>query len=180
MMKSAFAMVLAAGLAATPALAAPAPAKNPPAKPAPAATAKGPASAPAPVSPEVLRPIRQFLDGINAGKPDIAFAAFVHGDITIVDEFAPHLWSGPDAPKAWLEAYGTLGQSEGHIQYGRPARAEIEADTAYVIVPTRYTYKDHGAPMVEEAQMTYVLAHEGSAWKIRGWTWSGVKPHAPR
>jgi hypothetical protein len=38
---------------------------------------------------EAMRPIRQFLDGINAGNIDSAMAAYVHGDITITDEFAP-------------------------------------------------------------------------------------------
>ncbi|MDE1916296.1 MAG: nuclear transport factor 2 family protein [Sphingomonadales bacterium] len=184
MMKPVFASMLAAALTVAPAMAAPTAGKAPApaAKPAlakPAAGKPAPA-APALATPEVLHPIRQFLDGINMNRTDVAFAAFAPGDVTIVDEFAPHLWTGPDAPKAWLAAYAATGQSDGHIQYGRPARAEIEADAAYVIIPTRYTYKDHGAMMMEEGQMTYVLVHEGAAWKIRSWTWSGVKPHAPR
>jgi hypothetical protein len=47
---------------------------------------------------EAMRPIRQFLDGINAGNIDSAMAAYVHGDITITDEFAPHVWMGPMRP----------------------------------------------------------------------------------
>lgn len=177
----ALASVLVTALMAAPAMAAPAASKAPapavkPAAPKPAAAKPAPAT----ISPELLHPIRQFLDGINMGRSDVAFAAFASGDVTIVDEFAPYVWTGTEAPKAWLEAYGATGQSDGHIQYGRPARAEIEADAAYVIIPTRYTYKDHGAMMMEEGQMTYVLVHEGNAWKIRSWTWSGVKPHAPR
>jgi hypothetical protein len=146
-----------------------------------------PAPPPAALSPavmEAMRPIRQFLDGINTGKLDSAMAAYVHGDITIIDEFAPHVWIGPNAPRTWVEDFArdsaAHGQSEGHVRYGRPARAEIGADAAYVIIPTLYTYKLHGAPMAEEGQMTYVLGHETAGWKIKGWTWSGVTPHTPK
>jgi hypothetical protein len=47
---------------------------------------------------EAMRPIRQFLDGINAGNIDSAMAAYVHGDITITDEFAPMSGRAPMRP----------------------------------------------------------------------------------
>lgn len=37
---------------------------------------------------------RQFIDGFNKGDTKSAFAAC---DISIIDEFAPHLWTGPNA-----------------------------------------------------------------------------------
>lgn len=171
------AALLAGAMVATPAMAAPA---APAAKPA---AAKASTALP-PVVIEAMRPIRQFLDGINAGNIDSAMAAYVHGDITIIDEFAPHVWMGPDAPHAWLDDYAkdsaAKGLTEGHVRYGRPARGEVEADAAYLIVPTLYTFKLNGTPMAEEGQMTFVVNHEASGWKIKGWTWSGVKPHAPK
>ena len=69
------------------------------------------------------------------------------------------------------------GVSDGSVKYGAPTRTEIEGDVAYVIVPTIYTYKEHGQPLVEEGQMTFVLHAEAAGWKISSWTWSGVKPH---
>ena len=46
-----------------------------------------------------------------------------------------------------------------------------------MVIPTVYTYKEHGKPIQEEGQMTFVLHHGASGWKIRAWTWTGVKPH---
>jgi hypothetical protein len=62
------------------------------------------------------------------------------------------------------------------VQYGAHTRSEIQDDLAYVIVPTVYLYKEHGQPMAEEGQLTFVLHAEAGAWKIRSWIWSGVKP----
>ena len=99
----------------------------------------------------------------------------------MVDEFAPRGWTGPNAAHQWVADYDkhaqATGFSDGKVQYGAPTRTEIEADLAYVIIPTAYTYKEHRKPMAEEAQMTFVLHAEAGVWEIRGWTWSGVKPH---
>src|SRR5262249_40488046 len=130
---------------------------------------------------DLMAPIRQFIDGFNKGDTKSAFAAYANGDIMIVDEFAPHQWVGPHAAQDWAADYDkhaqTTGVTDGIVKYKSPTRTEISGDLAYVIVPTVYTYKQNGKPTAEEGQITCVLKLEGGAWKIRGWTWSGVKPH---
>jgi hypothetical protein len=132
-------------------------------------------------SPNVMAPIRQFIDGFNTGDTHSAFAAYEDGDITIIDEFSPHRWTGPNAAKDWATDYEkhatATGVTEGIVKYSAPTRTEIEDDLAYVIIPTVYLYKQNGKPIAEEGQATFVLHAEPSGWKIRSWTWSGVKPH---
>lgn len=133
---------------------------------------------------DVSAPVRQFIDGFNTGNVQSAFAAYSSGNITIIDEFAPHIWTGPDAAHQWADAYEkhaqTTGVADGKVTYSKPTRTEVDGDVAYVIMPTVYVYNEHGKPMREEGQMTVVLNHEAGGWKIRSWTWSGVKPHSPR
>ena len=130
---------------------------------------------------DVTTPIHQFIDGFNTGDTKTAYAAYSSGDIAIVDEFAPHRWTGPHAAQDWAADYDkhaqATGVTDGSVQYGPPSRTEIEGDAAYVIIPTIYNYKEHGHPTTEEGQMTFVLHLEENAWKISGWTWSGLKPH---
>ena len=132
-------------------------------------------------APNVTAPIKQFLDGFNTGDTKSAFAAYASGDVAIVDEFAPHAWIGPKAPQEWAAEYdrhaAATGVSEGIVKYGKPTRTEIGSAHAYVIIPTVYTYKEKGKPMAEEGQMAYALDATKAGWKIRAWTWSGVKPH---
>jgi hypothetical protein len=129
----------------------------------------------------VSAPIHQFIDGFNAGNVTSAFAAYGPGDISIIDEFAPHLWKGRGSPQAWAADYvkhaAATGVTDGVVKIGNPTRQVVEADDAYVIVPAVYTYKERGVAMAEEGQMTYVLHGVGGAWKIYGWTWTGVTPH---
>jgi hypothetical protein len=135
-------------------------------------------------SADVTVPIRQFIDGFNTGDTKSAYAAFTTGDIIIIDEFAPHRWVGPHAAQDWAADYEkhsqATGVTDGIVKYSPPTRTEIEGDAAYVIIPTVYTYKDHGKPLTEEGQMTFVLRAEAGNWKITAWTWTGVKPHASK
>ena len=130
---------------------------------------------------DVVAPIHQFIDGFNTGDVKSAYAAYTSGDIVIVDEFAPHLWTGPHAPQDWAADYDkhaqATGVSDGSVKYGAPTRTEVQGDFAYVILPTVYSYKEHGQAMTEDGQMTFVLHREKDAWKISAWTWTGTAPH---
>jgi hypothetical protein len=138
-------------------------------------------AAPAAPAGDVTQPIHQFIDGFNTGDVKSAYAAYASGSITIIDEFAPHHWTGPKAPQAWAADYdkhaAAAGVTDSKVTYGEPTRSEIEGDVAYVIVPTVYSYKEKGVPTAEEGQMTFVLHGGAGGWKIKAWTWSGVKPH---
>jgi len=133
---------------------------------------------------DISAPVRQFIDGFNSGNVDSAYAAYASGPVTIIDEFAPHLWTGPDAARQWADAYDkhakATGVTEGKVTYGRPIRTKIEGDVAYLVMPTVYLYNEHGKPLREEGRMTVVLNRQAGAWKIRAWTWTGVKPHPPK
>jgi ketosteroid isomerase-like protein len=133
---------------------------------------------------DVTTPIKQFIDGFNTGDVKTAYAAYAPGTITIIDEFAPHRWVGPNAAHEWAADYDkhatATGVTDGLVKYDLPTRSVVDGDTAYVIIPALYTYKEHGQPMAEEGQMTFVLHAETAGWKIQGWTWTGVTPHAPK
>jgi hypothetical protein len=133
---------------------------------------------------DVTTPIHQFIDGFNKGDTKSGYAAYASGSISITDEFAPHVWTGLHAAHAWADAYAKHAQAsgiaDGIVKYSDPTRTEIAGDLAYVIIPALYLYKEHGNPVQEEAQMTFVLHREAQGWKIRSWTWTGAKPHPAR
>ncbi|HLY43258.1 MAG TPA: nuclear transport factor 2 family protein [Terracidiphilus sp.] len=134
-------------------------------------------------SKDVVAPIIQFINAFNAGDTKTAFATYATGNILIIDEFAPHAWTGPHAAQDWADAYDrhaqATGVTEGKVTYSAATRVEVEGDAAYVVMPTTYLYKEHGNAIAEKGQITVVLTRQSGAWKIRGWTWSGEKPHPP-
>ncbi len=128
----------------------------------------------------VNAPIHQLLDGFNSGDMKAVSASYATGDLSITDEVAPFHWSGQHAGDAWgadLEKHDkAAGITDAKVEYSAPSRTEIEGDAAYVVVPVVYVYKEKGAPMNEEAHMTFVLRREAGTWKIAGWVWTGNKP----
>ena len=133
---------------------------------------------------DVAAPVRQFIDAFNKGDTATGFATYAQGEIAIVDEFAPHRWTGPQAAQEWAADYDkhakSTGVTEGLVKYGSPTRIEVEGDLAYVILPSEYLYKERGKAMQEKGQITAVLHKEAGAWKIRGWTWSGGRSPTAR
>jgi uncharacterized protein (DUF1800 family) len=145
-----------------------------------AALLVGPAAVAAPTD-EVMKPINQFIDSFNKGDTKTAFAAYAPGNVSIIDEFTPHIWIGPKAPQSWAADFDKHAAADGItdpiVKLGKPIRVEADGKTAYVVLPAVYTYKVKGKPMAEKAEMTYALAKAGGPWMITGWTWGGEDPH---
>jgi hypothetical protein len=143
------------------------------------ALAAGGAVAAAPAD-ELMTAPRAFVAGLDTGKIDMAAAAMTT-DATMIDEFPPHAWSGPDAFKRWLADFAATNKAGnvtgGKVKLGDPIVAEATGDVAYVVAPATETYKQNGARMAETARMVFALRREGGTWKIASWAWAGRKPH---
>lgn len=124
----------------------------------------------------VSAPIAQFVQSFNKG--DIAAARATHlADAVIVDEVPPYIWRGQGAFDAWLADLGkdsaAQGLSDQSVELGTPTRTLVTGDSAYVIVPVTYRFKQKGTPMSVAAQMSFALRQTGAGWKIASWTWTG-------
>ena len=139
-----------------------------------------PLSAQAP-DPQLIAPIQKFIDSFNKGDSAGAMATHAAGaDLVIIDEVPPFIWRGAKAFQAWSTALASASKQAGitdqMVTISAPTRTESSGDSAYVIVPAVYTYKEKGVAMRESAQMTFALKKAGGGWLIHGWTWTGPKP----
>lgn len=148
--------------------------------------AVGAAANAAPPDAQVMAPIQKFIDSFNTG--DIAAAAATHAataDLAIIDEVAPHLWRGTQAFQAWAADLDSESKQRGltdqAVTLGAPTREEVKGDSAYVVVPAVYSFKEGGVAKREEAQMTFALKKGAGGWLIHAWAWTGpaAQPVAP-
>jgi len=130
---------------------------------------------------DAVATITKFITAFNKGDQAAANATHT-SDASIVDEVPPHAWSGAKALDAWSADFDKNAKTEGVtdplVKISKPTRALVEGDSAYIIVPAAYTYKQKGKPMIENGQMTFALRKGSDGWKISAWTWSGPNPHA--
>lgn len=133
----------------------------------------------APAAPSPAATVRAFIAAFDKG--DIPAAAATHvAAPSILDEMPPHLWTGSGAFMAWagdLQKDAMARKQSGNkVTLGKVARQQIDGDTAYLVVPATYAYKEKGVAMTESARMTFSLTKDGDAWKIAGWAWAGAVP----
>lgn len=124
----------------------------------------------------VMATVNQFVGGFNKGDMKSAAAACA-SPASIVDDFPPHEWQGPTACADWASAYEAdakqSGITAGVVTLGKPWRVDVTGNRAYVVVPTTFSYKDHGKPVNETgAVFTLALQRRSSGWRITGWAWS--------
>lgn len=129
---------------------------------------------------ELIAPIQKFVDSFNKG--DMAGAAATHAagaDLAIIDEVPPYQWVGAKAFQAWAADLDSDAKKQGitepSVALSKPTRIEKTSDSAYVVVPAVYTFKQRGTAMREAAQMAFALRRGASGWLIHGWTWTGPK-----
>ena len=128
-----------------------------------------------PQSAEVLATVNQFVDGFNTGDVKKGLAACAPS-ASIVDEFPPHEWHGANACANWAAAYDANakanGITDGWVKLGTPMHVDVDGDSAYVVVPATYTYKQHGKPVAETGSVfTVALKKTAAGWRITAWAW---------
>ncbi|HEY4283580.1 MAG TPA: hypothetical protein VGM62_11000 [Chthoniobacterales bacterium] len=124
---------------------------------------------------DVMVPVHQFITGFNKGHSKVAQAACADS-IFIIDDFPPHAWSGSGAISKWLHDLDSFekknGTSDPSVTLGKPRQVDVTGTDAYVIVPTKLSYKKKGQLVKETGNMTFVL-HKGAAgWRIAAWSWT--------
>jgi ketosteroid isomerase-like protein len=143
---------------------------------APAAAATGAAATRA----AVWAPIQVFADAFNKGDAKTA-ATMLAPEIVVVDNVAPHLFTGKAAFENWGKALAAddtaTGSSDGSVALAKPTNVIVSGDDAYVVAPAVYSFKRKGAAMQDRAQMVFTL-HKGATggWLITSSTWVGTRP----
>jgi ketosteroid isomerase-like protein len=125
---------------------------------------------------DVMKVVRQFVDGFNKGDTKAAVAACAE-EASIIDEFPPHEWHGAGACSKWIDDYDAdarkNGITDGVVTLRAPWHVDVTGDRAYVVAPVNYTYKQK-RKLVKEigSLLTVTLQKSGAGWRITGWAWS--------
>jgi ketosteroid isomerase-like protein len=132
---------------------------------------------------DALSAVTIWIDKFNAGDMNAFFAAHAPGAV-IIDEFAPFVWAGKDAPHVWADAFDADAKAQ-HItdprmDYAAPIRAESDGKSAYIVLPTVYRIKQNGRSMSAAGTMSFVMTRTAAGWKIASWTYSGPAPAPDR
>jgi ketosteroid isomerase-like protein len=124
----------------------------------------------------VMASVNQFVDGFNKGDTKMILGSS-SDQMAIIDEFAPHMWHGPGALQKWMDDFDADAKKNGIsdcvVTLGTPKHVDVTGDYAYAVIPTDYTFKQHGKATKETNSIITLALQKGAAgWKITGWAWA--------
>lgn len=124
-----------------------------------------------------LGAVYRFVEAFNANDADGMQAASID-ETSIIDDFAPHEWSGPQAITRWYREMAGMatgyGMSEWSIALGEPRRVVVSEGSAYVAVPADVRWLQGAEPAGRSCLMAMSLRENADGWRISGlgWAWS--------
>ena len=130
----------------------------------------------------VVTAVRGLVNAVNGADFGTAVAAFTDAPI-IIEDIAPYIWRGRDAPSDWLSAMGAnaarLNVQSVLMTLEQPTRVEVVEEAAYAVFPGELSLAAVEANLVADGTLTFTLQSIGGRWLIDSLVWSGPEP-APR
>jgi len=128
------------------------------------------------VAESPVQAVQAYLDAFNRQDAEGMAACFAVPGV-ILDGMAPHLWSGPSAPRDWwadvLAEGEHLGAGDYYVTIGEPLHNDVTGDAAYLVLPTTMRFNFKGQPVTQSgARFTVALRREEGAWRIAAWAWT--------
>lgn len=111
---------------------------------------------------------------IEGGGVASARDAFADRDVTIVENFAPYVFDGPDSVERWSEQMQAhlAGVTELRHTFG-PAQDFSRAGAAvYFSLPTTWRGLKRGRPFIEDGGWAFVLTWQHGLWRVRAYGWA--------
>jgi hypothetical protein len=115
--------------------------------------------------------VAAFVASGGAGSPEETFAG---SDVTILENFAPYLFSGPAAVEMWaLGMRAHLSELTGlRHRFGQPCDFSRSGDQAFLSLPTEWSGFARGRAFTEKGGWCFVLAKQGEEWRVRNYGWA--------
>jgi hypothetical protein len=138
----------------------------------------GPAGAAPPTAPPpdpaLLALPQKMLDALIANDVPALRAACAPSS-TVIDEFAPYSWSGPDACVRWSAAFKTFAAQlkltgfKGTI--APMPFTDVSGSHGYITAKVTLHAMLSGKPISEQGTWAFVAAKAGTGWKITSVAW---------
>lgn len=125
---------------------------------------------------EMLIPIRTLARFIATGDEMGLEDAFATQDVVIAENFAPFIFTGPDAFVRWRQGFRDHVDrdrlSELVWRFGEAQDFARDGATAYFVLPTNWTGLTHGTALDEDGGWAFVLDEDQGRWRIRSYAWA--------
>lgn len=128
-------------------------------------------------SPDMMAVAEKLAAFIAGGGRELPPDFFADGPITIIENFAPYLFTGSDAVTRWAAAM------RGHLEplsdlkptFGEVHDFGCDGDDAYFSLATEWRGMNGGIPFHETGGWALLLRRQSSGWRLKGYGWAVVR-----
>ncbi len=127
------------------------------------------------IDPALLLPIEKVAQFIETGN-EALLSAFADTGVVIIENFAPHLFEGPDAVGRWSRKILSWHQPPSDLvlkhSFGPVQDLSVQEDLAFLSLPTHWTIWQNGGIIEEDGGWAFVLVRENGEWRVRSYGWA--------
>jgi len=126
---------------------------------------------------EMLALVAKIARFIATGD-DAMLDAFAGNGVVILENFAPHLFSGPDAVPQWAKGMREHASTLANLRpsFGPAQDFACDDARAFFSLPTHWQGTSNGRPFQEDGGWSFMLVREDGRWRVQcyGWAVTGV------
>jgi len=126
---------------------------------------------------EMLALVAKIACFIATGD-DAMLDAFAGNGVVILENFAPHLFSGPDAVSQWAKGMREHAATLANLRpsFGPAQDFACDDARAFFSLPTHWQGTSNGRPFQEDGGWSFMLVREDGRWRVQcyGWAVTGV------
>jgi Domain of unknown function (DUF4440) len=135
------------------------------------AAAQAPSPSP---DPTLLALPEKFSTAMFANDP-VLLRTYCAANATVIDEFPPYSWKGPDACVRWAAAFKAFITQAKLTKFQTTVAPnpfiDVSGDHAYLVAQVTFSAMMAGKRVPDAGSWTFVLVKSGSAWKITSLAW---------
>lgn len=124
--------------------------------------------------------VARFMQTLDDADLAGVFADLPATGATIIENFAPHIFTGPDAIERWARGFRShaRGLIDLQFRFGSPQDFGVSDGRAFFTLPTRWSGRSalagSGAArrFVERGGWAFVLVRQLGTWRVAGYGWA--------
>jgi len=127
------------------------------------------------LDPALLAPVEKIARFIETGDETL-LTAFASEGVVIIENFAPHLFEGPDAVQRWSQKILSWHAPPGDLvlkhSFGPAQDLSVKDGLAFLSLPTHWSISQTGESFQEDGGWAFVLVQEHGEWRVRCYGWA--------
>ena len=125
------------------------------------------------MTPGMLEPVEKIARFIATGD-EACLSAFATSDVVILENFAPYLFTGPDAVVRWAKGMREHASTLGGLEhrFGEPQDFTSDGERAFFSLPTHWHGTTNGRPFQEDGGWSFLLVKQDGGWRVKCYGWA--------